>query len=65
MIVPFAAGGGTDTGDYLYKIAEVLEHFSRHVVFEPGDLIAMGAPNGAAVGQPNADELYCVAATTW
>jgi acylpyruvate hydrolase len=48
----------SNTGDYLYKIADVLEHFSRHVVFEPGDLIAMGAPSGVAVGQPNADELY-------
>src|ERR1700710_754657 len=45
-------------GDYLYKIADVLEHFSRYVVFEPGDLIAMGAPSGVAVGQPNAAELY-------
>jgi 2-keto-4-pentenoate hydratase/2-oxohepta-3-ene-1,7-dioic acid hydratase in catechol pathway len=27
-------------------------------VFEPGDLIAMGAPSGVAVGQPNAAELY-------
>jgi len=48
----------SNTGDYLYKIAAVLEHFSRYVVFEPGDLIAMGAPSGVAVGQPNADELY-------
>jgi 2-keto-4-pentenoate hydratase/2-oxohepta-3-ene-1,7-dioic acid hydratase in catechol pathway len=48
----------SNTGDYLYKIADVLEHFSRYVVFEPGDLIAMGAPSGVAVGQPNADELY-------
>ena len=48
----------SNTGDYLYKISDVLEHFSRHVVFEPGDLIAMGAPSGVAVGQPNADELY-------
>jgi len=47
-----------NTGDYLYKIADVLEHFSRYVVFEPGDLIAMGAPSGVAVGQPNAEELY-------
>jgi acylpyruvate hydrolase len=47
-----------NTGDYLYKIADVLEHFSRYVVFEPGDLIAMGAPSGVAVGQPNASELY-------
>jgi 2-keto-4-pentenoate hydratase/2-oxohepta-3-ene-1,7-dioic acid hydratase in catechol pathway len=46
------------TRDYLYKIADVLEHFSRYVVFQPGDLIAMGAPSGVAVGQPNAAELY-------
>jgi len=46
------------TGDYLYKIADVIEHFSRYVVFQPGDLIAMGAPAGVAVGQPNAAELY-------
>jgi acylpyruvate hydrolase len=49
-----------NTGDYLYKIGDVLEHFSRYVVFEPGDLIAMGAPSGVAVGQPNAAELYLV-----
>jgi 2-keto-4-pentenoate hydratase/2-oxohepta-3-ene-1,7-dioic acid hydratase in catechol pathway len=48
----------SNTSDYLYKIADVLEHFSRYVVFQPGDLIAMGAPSGVAVGQPNADELY-------
>ena len=48
----------SNTGDYLYKISDVLEHFSRYVVFEPGDLIAMGAPSGVAVGQPNADQLY-------
>jgi acylpyruvate hydrolase len=48
----------SNTSDYLYKIADVLEHFSRYVVFEPGDLIAMGAPSGVAVGQPNADDLY-------
>jgi acylpyruvate hydrolase len=48
----------SNTNDYLYKIADVLEHFSRYVVFEPGDLIAMGAPSGVAVGQPNAAELY-------
>jgi acylpyruvate hydrolase len=48
----------SNMSDDLYKIADVLEHFSRYVVFEPGDLIAMGAPSGVAVGQPNADDLY-------
>ena len=46
------------TGDVIFRIGEVLEHFSRWMPFEPGDLIAMGAPAGVAVGQPNADELY-------
>ena len=46
------------TGDMIFRIGDVLEHFSRWMPFEPGDLIAMGAPAGVAVGQPNADELY-------
>jgi 2-keto-4-pentenoate hydratase/2-oxohepta-3-ene-1,7-dioic acid hydratase in catechol pathway len=46
------------TGDMIFRIGEVLEHFSRWMPFEPGDMIAMGAPAGVAVGQPNADELY-------
>lgn len=46
------------SGDMIFRIGEVLEHFSRWMPFEPGDLIAMGAPAGVAVGQPNADELY-------
>jgi 2-keto-4-pentenoate hydratase/2-oxohepta-3-ene-1,7-dioic acid hydratase in catechol pathway len=46
------------TGDMIFRIGEVLEHFSRWMPFEPGDLIAMGAPAGVAVGQTNADELY-------
>ena len=46
------------TGDMIFRIGAVLEHFTRWMPFEPGDLIAMGAPAGVAVGQPNADELY-------
>lgn len=47
-----------NTSEFIFKIADVIAHFTRYVVFEPGDLIAMGAPKGVAVGQPNADELY-------
>ncbi|HVZ51423.1 MAG TPA: fumarylacetoacetate hydrolase family protein [Pseudolabrys sp.] len=47
-----------NTSQFIYKIADVIEHFSHFIVFEPGDLIAMGAPKGVAVGQPNAAELY-------
>ena len=46
------------TGDMIFRIGEVLEHFSRWMPLEVGDLIAMGAPAGVAVGQPNADDLY-------
>src|SRR4051794_40346941 len=49
---------GSNTTDYPHKISDGLEHFSRSVVFEPGHLIAMGAPSGVAVGQPNPSELY-------
>ncbi len=46
------------TNQFIFKIDDVIAHFSRYVVFEPGDLIAMGAPKGVALGQPNAAELY-------
>lgn len=46
------------TSQFIYKIGDVIEHFSRYMTFEPGDLIAMGAPKGVALGQPNAAELY-------
>ena len=46
------------TGQYIYKITDVIEHFSRFMPLEAGDLIAMGAPKGVAMGQPNAAELY-------
>ena len=46
------------TSEFIFRIADVLAHFTQHVVFEPGDLIAMGAPKGTAVGHDNAEELY-------
>jgi len=46
------------TGDVIFRIGDVIEHFSRWMPLDPGDLIAMGAPAGVAVGQPNAAELY-------
>ena len=46
------------TSQFIFKIDDVIAHFSQYVVFEPGDLIAMGAPKGVALGKPNAAELY-------
>ncbi len=47
-----------NTSQYIFRIDDVIEHFSRYVAFQAGDLIAMGAPKGVAMGQPNAAELY-------
>lgn len=47
-----------NTSQFLFKIADVIEHFTRYMPFYPGDLIAMGAPKGVAFAQPNADELF-------
>jgi acylpyruvate hydrolase len=46
------------TGDMIFRIGDIIEHFSRYMPLEPGDLIATGAPAGVAFSQPNADELY-------
>jgi len=46
------------TGDQIFKIPDIIEHFSRYMPLQPGDLFATGAPGGVAVGQPNADELF-------
>lgn len=47
-----------NTGDYIFQIPQIIEHFSRHLAVEPGDVFASGAPGGVAVGKPNAAELY-------
>jgi 2-keto-4-pentenoate hydratase/2-oxohepta-3-ene-1,7-dioic acid hydratase in catechol pathway len=46
------------TGDVIFRIGEIIEHFSRWMPLDEGDFFAMGAPSGVAVGQPNADALY-------
>jgi 5-carboxymethyl-2-hydroxymuconate isomerase len=46
------------TDEYIHRIEGILEHFTRFMPFEPGDVIATGAPRGTAIGHPNAAELY-------
>lgn len=46
------------TGDQIFQIPDIIAHFSRHVVLEPGDVFTTGSPHGVAVGQPNASELF-------
>ncbi len=46
------------TADQIWKLPDILEHFSRYIPIEPGDMFSTGAPGGVAVGKPNAGELY-------
>jgi len=47
-----------NTRDQIWKLPEILEHFSRHIPIEPGDMFSTGAPGGVAVGKENAAELF-------
>jgi 2-keto-4-pentenoate hydratase/2-oxohepta-3-ene-1,7-dioic acid hydratase in catechol pathway len=47
-----------NTREQIWKLPDILEHFSRHIPIEPGDMFATGAPGGVAAGKPNAAELF-------
>jgi len=47
-----------NTRDQIWKLPKILEHFTRFIPFEPGDMFATGTPGGTAIGKPNADELF-------
>jgi 2-keto-4-pentenoate hydratase/2-oxohepta-3-ene-1,7-dioic acid hydratase in catechol pathway len=47
-----------NTRDQIWKLPDIVEHFSRHIPIEPGDMFSTGAPGGVAVGKPNAAELF-------
>ena len=47
-----------NTADQIWKLPEILEHFSRYIPIEPGDMFSTGAPGGVAVGKPNAAALF-------
>jgi 5-carboxymethyl-2-hydroxymuconate isomerase/acylpyruvate hydrolase len=47
-----------NTRDQIWKLPDILEHFSRFIPMEPGDMFSTGAPGGVAVGKPNAAELF-------
>lgn len=47
-----------NTSDQIWKLPRIIEHFSRLVPLEPGDMFSTGAPGGVAVGKPNAEELF-------
>ena len=47
-----------NTVDQIWKISDILEHFSRFIPIEAGDMFSTGAPGGVAVGKENAEALY-------
>jgi 2-keto-4-pentenoate hydratase/2-oxohepta-3-ene-1,7-dioic acid hydratase in catechol pathway len=47
-----------NTRDQIWKLPAILEHFSRLIPIEPGDMFSTGAPGGVAVGKPNAKDLF-------
>ena len=47
-----------NTRDQIWKLPDILNHFSRFIPLEPGDLFSTGAPGGVAVGKPNAEALF-------
>jgi 2-keto-4-pentenoate hydratase/2-oxohepta-3-ene-1,7-dioic acid hydratase in catechol pathway len=47
-----------NTRDQIWKLPDIVEHFSRFIQIEPGDMFSTGAPGGVAVGKPNAAELF-------
>jgi 2-keto-4-pentenoate hydratase/2-oxohepta-3-ene-1,7-dioic acid hydratase in catechol pathway len=47
-----------NTRDQIWKLPDILEHFSRYIPIEPGDMFSTGAPGGVAVGKENAAELF-------
>jgi 2-keto-4-pentenoate hydratase/2-oxohepta-3-ene-1,7-dioic acid hydratase in catechol pathway len=47
-----------NTRDQIWKMPDILEHFSRYIPIEPGDCFSTGAPGGVAVGKPNAEDLF-------
>jgi len=47
-----------NTRDQIWKLPDIIEHFSRTIPIEPGDMFSTGAPGGVAVGKPNAEDLY-------
>jgi 5-carboxymethyl-2-hydroxymuconate isomerase/acylpyruvate hydrolase len=47
-----------NSSEQIWRIGDIIEHFSRFIPLEPGDLFSTGSPGGVAVGQKNAAQLF-------
>ena len=47
-----------NTSEQIWKLPDIVEHFSRLMPLVPGDMFSTGAPGGVAVGKANAEALF-------
>lgn len=47
-----------NTREQIWRMDDILAHFSRTIPIEPGDMFSTGAPGGVAAGKANAKDLY-------
>ena len=47
-----------NTRDQIWKLPDILEHFSRFIPIEPGDMFSTGSPPGAAFAKAGAAEYF-------
>jgi 2-keto-4-pentenoate hydratase/2-oxohepta-3-ene-1,7-dioic acid hydratase in catechol pathway len=47
-----------NTSEQIWKLPRILEHFSRLLPLQAGDMFSTGAQGGVAVGKPNAESLF-------
>lgn len=47
-----------NTSGQIFKIPDIIEHYSRYIPLQPGDLFATGSAGGIAAAQENPDQLY-------
>jgi 2-keto-4-pentenoate hydratase/2-oxohepta-3-ene-1,7-dioic acid hydratase in catechol pathway len=47
-----------NTSGQIFKIPDIIEHFSRYIPLQPGDLFATGSAGGIAAAQENPAQLY-------
>jgi 2-keto-4-pentenoate hydratase/2-oxohepta-3-ene-1,7-dioic acid hydratase in catechol pathway len=47
-----------NTSEMIFKVPDIIEHFSRYLPLDVGDTFSTGAPGGVAVAGDGAENLY-------
>lgn len=48
----------SNTSDMIFNCREIISYVSKHMTLKPGDIILTGTPEGVAMGQPEAEQVY-------